>query len=283
MALNVLIVDDSPMMRNLVGRVLTLSGLEIGSRTDADNGAEALKVLERQLVDLVLVDINMPVMNGEDMVREMSRKEKLRSIPVVVISTDGTSSRMERMRELGVLGYLQKPFRPEELRDEVERVMSTPRISQEEINSALLGAATRVLETMCFSCVVDMADSQLDQQKTPLGVAVQFSGHLSGSLELWSSQQFASSMATNFLGSSDDTDTALEYEPMLNELANMLCGATLTQLYGDGEFRLESPVAITREPGLCNHGQEIQSDDGSMWVFFEVGPNKWKAKAQSEF
>jgi chemotaxis protein CheY-P-specific phosphatase CheC len=136
---------------------------------------------------------------------------------------------------------------------------------------------------MCFSCVVDMAESQLDQQKTPLGVAVQFSGHLSGSLELWASQQFASSMAINFLGSSDDSDTTLDNESMLDELANMMCGATLTQLYGDGEFRLESPVAITRDPGLSMHGQEIESDDGSMWVFFEVGPNRWKAKAQSEF
>ena len=66
MALNVLIVDDSPLMRKMVGRVLNLSGLEIGNLMDAGNGAEALQAMSEHTVDLVFVDINMPIMNGED-------------------------------------------------------------------------------------------------------------------------------------------------------------------------------------------------------------------------
>ena len=281
MAINVLVVDDSPMMRTLIGRVLSLSGLEIGSRLDAGNGAEALSVMNEQPVDLVLVDINMPVMNGEDLVREMQRKEELRSIPVIVISTDGTNRRIERMRDLGVYGYLRKPFRPEQLRNEVLRVMETPRIPPAEINAAVASASSRVLETMCFIYVVNTIESQLDQQKTPIGVAVQFAGSMSGCLELWASHQFAASLTMNFLGNSSATGASADHRFMLNELANMMCGAVLTQLYSDGEFRLDSPVPIAREPGLGMGGQYVESDDGSMWVFFEVGPNRWREKVQS--
>jgi two-component system chemotaxis response regulator CheY len=283
MALNVLIVDDSPMMRSLIGRVLTLSGLEIGCRLNAGNGAEALSVMNEQPVDLVLVDINMPVMNGEDLVREMQRTEELRSIPVVVISTDGTNRRMERMRDLGVYGYLQKPFRPEELRNEVERVMETPSIPLAEINAAVASASTRVLETMCFIYVADTMESQLDRQKTPIGVAVHFAGSMSGSLELWASHQFASSLAMNFLGNTNVAGASPDHKFMLNELANMMCGAVLTQLCSDGEFRLDSPVPISRESSRVMGGQYVESDDGSMWVFFEIGPNRWREKAQSAY
>lgn len=123
MALNVLIVDDSRVMREVVGRVLRLAGINLGTRFDAGDGKEALQVLNQQWVDLVFADINMPVMNGEELVREMRKSEQLRGLPVIIVSTDGTVGRMERMRELGVAGYLQKPFPPEKLRAEVERVL----------------------------------------------------------------------------------------------------------------------------------------------------------------
>ena len=277
MAINVLIVDDSLMMRTLIDKVLTLCGLEIGHILDATNGAEALAVMNQQTVDLVLADINMPVMNGEDLIREMSRKEELRSIPVVVISTDGTSRRMERMRELGVFGYLQKPFRPEELRVEIERVMNVPRFARDKIDSALTTAAAHVLETMCFANVLNTVNSPLDLQRTPLGAAVHFSGSFNGCLELWASPELASSLTMNFLGSTDEEDARRNGSSMLNELANVMCGATLTQLFSNGEFRLESPVRIVEasEPDPC--GQSIESDDGCIWVSFDVGRSRWKS------
>jgi CheY-specific phosphatase CheX len=83
----------------------------------------------------------------------------------------------------------------------------------------------------------------------------------------------------NFLGSADAHLASDNVRSMLNELANMICGAALTQLYAEGEFQLESPAAINRNPELLVCGQKIESDDGSMWVFFEIGQNKWNAQA----
>jgi two-component system chemotaxis response regulator CheY len=120
MELHVLIVDDSPAMRAFVRRVIELSGLEIGRYLEASNGEETLKLLEDNWVDAVLTDINMPEMDGEELLRRMSAHEVLRSIPVIVISTDRTEARIKRMKALGARGYVTKPFTPETLRQELE-------------------------------------------------------------------------------------------------------------------------------------------------------------------
>lgn len=115
MAFNVLIIDDSPAMRKFIRRVLALSGVEIGECLDAGDGQEALKVLQANWVDIVLTDINMPNMNGEQFMEKMAGDPLLSSIPVLVVSTDRSDVRMKRMLGLGARDYLTKPFLPEEL------------------------------------------------------------------------------------------------------------------------------------------------------------------------
>lgn len=115
MAFNVLIIDDSPAMRKFIRRVLALSGVEIGECLDAGDGQEALNVLRANWVDIVLTDINMPNMNGEQFMEKMAEDPLLSSIPVLVVSTDRSDARMKRMLGLGAKDYLTKPFLPEQL------------------------------------------------------------------------------------------------------------------------------------------------------------------------
>lgn len=126
MAFNVLIVDDSPVMRAFVKRVLTLSGFEVGTCVEASDGQEALNVLQQQWVDVILTDINMPNMDGEEFVRRLDEDDELRRIPVIVVSTDRTEIRVHQMLGLGARGYVSKPFMPETLRDELEQVLGVP-------------------------------------------------------------------------------------------------------------------------------------------------------------
>jgi two-component system chemotaxis response regulator CheY len=126
MALQILIVDDSPAMRSFIRRVVRLSGIEVDQYFEAGNGAEALEQLAANPVDAVLTDINMPVMDGEEFVRKMRENEPTRSIPVIVISTDATTNRIHTMQALGAMGYLEKPFGPEQLRNELDRVLGVP-------------------------------------------------------------------------------------------------------------------------------------------------------------
>ncbi len=123
MPFSVMIVDDSPVMRGFIRRVLTLSGFEVGEYLEASNGEEALARLEGHSVDVILTDINMPKMNGEELLRRLETDARLRSVPTLVISTDATKARILKMLSLGADGYMTKPFSPEALREELERVL----------------------------------------------------------------------------------------------------------------------------------------------------------------
>ena len=122
--LNVLIVDDSATMRALLYRVVGLADLPIGAIYQAPNGAEALKVLENHNIQAVFTDVNMPVMNGMELLREMARRDEWQDILRIIISTDGSRLRREEARELQVSLYVEKPFRPEVVRDVLCQIAS---------------------------------------------------------------------------------------------------------------------------------------------------------------
>jgi two-component system chemotaxis response regulator CheY len=122
--LNILIVDDSATMRALLHRVVGLADLPIGTIYQAPNGLEALKILETQSVQAVFTDLNMPVMNGMQLLREMAKRDSWKDLLRIVISTDGSKLRREEARELNVNLYVEKPFRPEVVRDVLCQIAS---------------------------------------------------------------------------------------------------------------------------------------------------------------
>lgn len=117
MSNTILIVDDSATIRSMMKRTIDMIGLEVDTILEAADGIEALAQFVDHDVDVVLVDINMPRMNGVQLLTRMKENERLKHIPIVVASTDGSAKRMEQLRELGVVGYVRKPFQPEQLRD----------------------------------------------------------------------------------------------------------------------------------------------------------------------
>jgi two-component system chemotaxis response regulator CheY len=123
MAYNILIVDDSQTMRKIIQKSIILSGFEIGNCWEAGNGREALDLLNSRMVDLIFADLNMPVMNGSEMLKELQKDEKRRGIPVVLITTEGSEKRLEEAYALGIKGYIQKPFHPETIRDVLNQIM----------------------------------------------------------------------------------------------------------------------------------------------------------------
>src|SRR5436305_1383898 len=118
MALNILVVDDSAVMRAIVIKTLHLSGLSLGELHQAANGEEGLKMLAERWIDLALVDINMPIMNGEEMIERVRSNPETASLPIIVISTESSDTRIEALRQQGV-GFVHKPFRPEMLRQTI--------------------------------------------------------------------------------------------------------------------------------------------------------------------
>ena len=118
-----LIVDDSSVMRKIVERSLRQAGLDLSSVIEAGNGAEALGMLDANPVDLILSDINMPVMDGLEFVRQLQTMEKLRGVPVVMITTEGSESNVVQALSLGAKGYIRKPFTPDQVKEHVLPVL----------------------------------------------------------------------------------------------------------------------------------------------------------------
>lgn len=122
---NILIVDDSAMMRALLRRVATMCDVLVGEIFEASNGKEAIAILEKHDVHAVFTDINMPVMSGTELLREIERHEKWRSLTKVIISTDGSAARRHEAEQLNVRLYVEKPFRPEVMRDVLSEISAT--------------------------------------------------------------------------------------------------------------------------------------------------------------
>ncbi|MDP9050155.1 MAG: response regulator [Acidobacteriota bacterium] len=123
MAFNILIVDDSPAMRRVVRRVVEISGMDVGKYLEAGNGLEALLVLRADWVDLIMTDINMPDMDGEELLLEVRIDPALACIPVLIVSTDRSEARAKQMISLGADGYVTKPFLPSTLSQEMYRLL----------------------------------------------------------------------------------------------------------------------------------------------------------------
>ncbi len=123
MALNILIVDDSSLTRKAIKRIIDMLELDVARILEAGDGREALNTLEQMQVDLVLADLNMPEMGGIEMIYHMRGNEETKYIPVVVVSTESSTTRIEGLLADGAKDYLHKPFTPEEFKEVITRTV----------------------------------------------------------------------------------------------------------------------------------------------------------------
>ena len=110
-------------MRKIVERSLRQAGIELSQVIEAGNGAEALEVLKESQVDLILCDINMPVMDGLEFVKQLPGVASAKDVPVVMITTEGSESHVVQALSCGARGYIRKPFTPEQVREQVTPVL----------------------------------------------------------------------------------------------------------------------------------------------------------------
>ena len=123
MSYSILIADDSAIVRAMVKKAVAMAGLDVSQVHEAANGKEALAVLGRTWIDVVFADINMPEMTGTELVRRMKADPALASTPVVIVSSEQSQIRIDELKACGARAYLKKPFRPEQFREVVEKLL----------------------------------------------------------------------------------------------------------------------------------------------------------------
>ncbi len=119
MTSEILVVDDSAAIRKILQRVLRGTGIPIGAIYEAGDGQEALETLKNQKIDLILSDINMPKMDGLQLLASLKASERWRAIPVVMITTEGGESRVAEAVRPGASGYVRKPFTADQIKEKL--------------------------------------------------------------------------------------------------------------------------------------------------------------------
>ncbi|WP_028314303.1 response regulator [Desulfatibacillum aliphaticivorans] len=123
MGFRLMIVDDSSSMRSIVKRTVEMSGFDVEQFLEADNGKTALEILDNEWVDVILSDLNMPVMDGEAFLAALKENPMFSEIPVVVVTTEGRNEKLQQLRNLGAAAFVKKPFKPEVIRDTLVRAL----------------------------------------------------------------------------------------------------------------------------------------------------------------
>lgn len=243
MSLNVLIVDDCDLVRSIMAKTLGLACIPLGEVYQAPNGREAIRTLEANWIDLVIADLNMPVMDGVRMVDHMHDRGLTKTIPVVIVSTEGSITRMEQLREMGVIAYIRKPFTPEHIRDVIHAVIGQP--DHHDRRALLDQTFCSVVEqfTLMISEPDPMPVIDVDMEGW-VQAKLSFRGGYSGTLVVGAPKSLAREMAANALGvDSADPAAAGSAPEVLKELANLTCGRMLTDVAGEQPvLELSAPV-----------------------------------------
>lgn len=135
MSFNVLIVDDSNAMRAVIKKIITLSGFQMDKCLEAGNGKQAMELLSDQWVDVIVSDINMPEVNGLELLDLLAKNETLKEIPVIMITTEASEQRMKEAFARGAKGFIKKPFLPEEIKKVLYEVIGVGNDGQYEENT----------------------------------------------------------------------------------------------------------------------------------------------------
>jgi two-component system chemotaxis response regulator CheY len=112
MSASILTVDDSVSIRQAIRIALTQAGYTV---SEAGNGAEGLAKAEAGAFDLIITDLNMPVMDGLTMIRELRRRGKAVGVPIVFLSTESDDGAKQQAKAAGATGWMTKPFEPDQL------------------------------------------------------------------------------------------------------------------------------------------------------------------------
>ncbi len=123
MGKSLLIVDDSATMRKIIMRSVRMSGIQFDTTEEAGNGVEGLAKLEESPVDVILCDVNMPEMNGDEMVKKVREMDSCKDTKIVMVSTESAQGFIDKLLACGADDYITKPFTPDKFNEKLSPLL----------------------------------------------------------------------------------------------------------------------------------------------------------------
>ncbi len=120
---SILIVDDSALTRSVIKRTINMAGIVAAPIFEAGDGKAAVELLKHEKIDLVLMDLNMPIMGGLEATRRIRDEPEMKNVNIVIVSSESTAGRIDQLKQQGVQGYIKKPFTPEQIKCTIEKLL----------------------------------------------------------------------------------------------------------------------------------------------------------------
>jgi len=245
MALNILLVDDSSTVRAILGKVLREAGIPLDQLYEASNGREALDLLKDQWIDLVFTDLNMPIMDGIELIERLAEDGVMESIPVIIVSTEGSLDRIETLRERGIRAYVRKPFTAEGISQALYDVLGMK--PNEARDQVLCRVFCDVLEKLAYLFAEPISTKHVPSSEGRcIQVTIAFNGPLEGVLSLAVPELVCEELAASILGLEPEDPLSRQHGcDALKEVLNVTCGHLLTSIEGVEPVFHVSPPELT--------------------------------------
>lgn len=247
MGYSVLVVDDSRICRKTLIKMMEASGLPIDEVLEAEHGPMALDILSDSKTDCIFLDINMPLLNGVEFMREIAQDDALNKIPVVIVSTEGSKERIDELQTLGVKAILRKPVTARQFFEIVSPILNQNGNGKSDWEATLdkVPVSVRsVLEQWAHIAVENVPHNEikLDASKPVILVSMPYSGKYNGKVEVAVQDGMVRVVAEQLLGKREEMAPG-EALDVVRELTNVITGNLITDLYGtDHLLALSQPM-----------------------------------------
>ncbi len=264
---SILVVDDSKTTRRMIARALVMGGVDRARIREAGHGLEALAVLDREQICLVICDVNMPEMDGRELLVELGRRGYLSKLPVVMCTSVSSSRQLVELVRIGAQTVIRKPFNPHDLFQQVEPYLpkqsappaegpqSQPAADDEGLSELVTSASDEALAALLATTAFIEAvpvDEPLPLNRVLFLAETTLSGSLVGTIGLASAMDAATELAANLTGEAPGHDDVARLDAVA-EVLNIFAGEALEQLGARGvdvaEVLFTPPRVSVQAPG----------------------------------
>ena len=243
--MNILIADDSLLGRSYIKKTLGLiEGMSAAKYIEAKNGKEALDVIQSNSIQCLFLDINMPIMNGIELVDKINELGFAGDFPIIITSSLADGKRIELLSTKGIKHFLKKPFSPEALAEIAGLYCGRSKIKTHKMQEILL----QILEQTFFIFTTPTTESYVGKvYSNYIDVQMKFSGEINGTFSLMVPDALGIEIASNFLGMepTDPIHTKETPGEAVGEVLNIVGANVLTAILGEnGNFEIGLPTQI---------------------------------------